>query len=84
MENEVKEVLEEELTNESVNVNRKGPKALILGVVALAGALLFKFRNKISTKIETRMVNKLTKKGYVINAPGSFEAISDNIINGLE
>ena len=86
MENEVKEVLEEELTNESVKTNRKNSKVMIFGVVALAGALLFKFRNKINAKVEGLMIKSLTKKGYVIStqAPEEFEVISENLIKSFE
>ena len=69
MENEVKEVMEEGLSTETGNVNRKSPKGMILGIVAVTTVLLLKFRNKISTKIEKIMVNKLDKKGYSIQAP---------------
>lgn len=69
MENEVKEVLEEGLNTETGNVNRKSPKVMILGIVAVTTALLLKFRNKISAKIENIMVNKLDKKGYFIQKP---------------
>lgn len=86
MEKELNEVvLEEGLNNETVETNHKFSKVKVLGIVAMASAtaLLLKFRKKINTKIENRMVKKLTKKGYIISNPTELEIMADDIIDAL-
>lgn len=80
MENEVKEVLVEEVVNneETVMVDNKPSKALLIGGLVAIGAILFKFRNKIGTKLDGFMVKKLTKKGYSVYSPTDLEVISDD------
>ena len=80
MENKVTEAMEEGLNTETGKVNR-APKLVILGGLATVGALLFKFRNKINTKIEGAMVKKLTKKGYEILAPKVVEVPVEQIFD---
>ena len=81
MENEVKELLEEEMETEVGEVNRKPSKAKILGVAVIASvtALLLKFRKKIGSKIEGVMVKKLNKKGYTVLEPVATTEITDAI-----
>ena len=82
MEKELNEViLEEELGNETVKTKRDFSKVKVLGIAAMASvtALLFKFRKKINTKIEGRMVKSLTKKGYTILDPVNTSEISEKI-----
>lgn len=81
MENEVKEVMDEVVGNEAVTTNRKAPKAAIIGIAVATVALLVAFRKKIAAKNEARMVKKLTKKGYTVNSPSTFEDISDDLLD---
>lgn len=83
MENEVKETLEEGMTTETGKLNGKKSKAIIVGGVAIASMLLFKFRNKINAKIENAMVKKLTKKGYNIQSPKETEAFVEGLFDEL-
>lgn len=85
MENEVKEVLDEELGNELGNVNRKSSKVKILGIATVTAvtAVLLKFRNKINARIERKMVNKLTKKGYSVISPVDSEKIADELLESF-
>ena len=84
MENEVKELLDDELNNELGKVNRKASKGMILGITAVAvSALLFRFRNKINTKIEGSMVRKLSKKGYTVLEPVATTELTDKIDDAL-
>lgn len=85
MEKEVKELLDEGLSNELDNVSRKSSRGTLLGVAAIAvtTALLFKFRNKIGSKIDKIMVKKLTNKGYAVHAPAELELISDELLEEI-
>ena len=79
MENELNEVLVEENGVLSTETNRKSSKGVILGIAAVAAVLLFKFRRKISAKIENSMVKKLGKKGYSIMSPLEMNELTDDI-----
>lgn len=81
MNNEVKEVLDEELVNEIGNVN-KPSKGAFLGITAAVAAsvLLFKFRKKIGSRIDKVMANKLTKKGYTVCSPKELENIGEELL----
>ena len=83
MENEVKEVieLEEGLTTEMETTNQKKSKVVILGlaVATAVSAVLFKMRNKISSKIDNGMIKKLEKKGFVILNPTTATEVSEEL-----
>ena len=84
MENEIKEVMDEGLNNGLGETNRKASKGMILGIAAAAvTAVLLKFRKKISSKIESHMVKKLTKKGYSVATPEDLTSFSETIIENL-
>ena len=84
MENEVKEVLDEVVGNESSNVSRKSSKVAIFGLAATAVALLVAFRKKISARVDGRMVKRLTKRGYTVHTPVEVEVIPDNLLEEIE
>jgi hypothetical protein len=84
MKNEVNEILEGDVVNELGNVNPKPSKVAIFGIVAATAGLFVVFRKKIRTKMEKRMVKKLTKKGYTICEPILEEKDFDEILEPIE
>lgn len=79
MENELNEVLVEENGALPTEANHKSSKGLILGIAAVTAVLLFRFRKRISTKIENSMVKKLGKKGYSVISPTELNELTDDI-----
>ena len=70
MKNETQEIMEETVLEELVLDQKPSKVGPILLTASMAvSILLFAFRKKIGTKIEKSMVDKLSKKGYMVYPP---------------
>lgn len=87
MENEnLTEIMDEEFGNELSKIDHKTKIAATFGIgVVLTSALIaFKFKNKISTKLENMWIKKLTKKGYSIHSSEELDEFSKNLFKEEE